>query len=167
VPLAGLDTAQWRAFIGYVPQEPLLLHDTVAGNVTLGDPALSAADVDAALHAAGAGELVAALPDGVETVVGERGLRLSGGQRQRIALARALVRRPALLVLDEATTALDPESEAGICATLRLLRGRVTILAICHQGRLIDSADRVFRVSGGTITEVRLRALDHRAAAGP
>lgn len=165
VPLASLDTAQWRASIGYVPQEPLLLHDTVAVNVTLGDPALTRADVDAALHAAGARELVAALPDGVETVVGERGLRLSGGQRQRIALARALVRRPALLVLDEATTALDPESEAGICATLRLLRGRVTILAICHQGRLIDSADRVYRVSGGTITEVRLRALDSPAAA--
>jgi len=154
-PLTSLDTAQWRGAIGYVPQEALLLHDSVAANVTLGDADLTAADVDAALHAAGATDLVAALPAGVDSVVGERGLRLSGGQRQRIALARALVRRPALLILDEATTALDPESEAAICATLERLRGRVTILAICHHGRLIDRADRVLRVAGGTITAVR------------
>lgn len=163
-PLQGLDTDRWRGAIGYVPQEAWLLHDSVAANVTLGDPELTAADVDAALHAAGATDVVAALPAGVDTVVGERGLRLSGGQRQRIALARALVRRPALLILDEATTALDPESEAAICATLRLLRGRVTILAICHHGRLIDDADHLHRVAGGTITAVRAAAA--RAVGG-
>jgi ATP-binding cassette subfamily C protein len=166
VPLSALDLAQWRAMIGYVPQEPLLMHDSIAINVTLGDPALSAADVDTALRAAGAQGFVSALPDGIETLVGERGLRLSGGQRQRIALARALVRKPALLILDEATTALDPDTEAGICETFRRLRGRLTILAICHQSGLITMADRVYRVDGGTIVPVQLRPTQGAAATG-
>ena len=165
-PLASLDVARWRAMVGYVPQETLLLHDSIAANVTLGDPALTAADIDAALRLAGAEAFVASLPDGVATVVGERGLRLSGGQRQRIAVARALVHRPALLILDEATTALDPETEASLCDTFRRLRGRVTILAICHHGRLIEIADHVYRVDGGVILPVPLRPHTDSAAAG-
>ena len=157
VPLPALDLAQWRAMIGYVPQDALLMHDSIAANVTLGDPALTAGDVEAALRAAGAHEFVAALPAGVETVVGERGLRLSGGQRQRIALARALVRKPALLILDEATTALDRETEAGIGETFRRLRGSVTILAICHQGHLLDIADRLYRVEARTVVPLAPR----------
>jgi ATP-binding cassette subfamily C protein len=166
VPLTAVDLAQWRAMIGYVPQDTLLMHDSIAVNVTLRDPDLAVADVDAALRAAGAQEFVAALPQGIDTVVGERGLRLSGGQRQRIALARALVRKPALLILDEATTALDPDTEAGICETFRQLRGAVTILAICHQGGLIEIADRVYRVDGGTVVPVQLRPIYGSAAAG-
>jgi ATP-binding cassette subfamily C protein len=154
VPLSSLDLAQWRSLIGYVPQETLLMHDSIAANVTLGDPQLGAAAVDAALRAAGAQEFVAALPEGAATVVGERGMRLSGGQRQRIALARALVRRPLLLILDEATTALDPASEAEILETFRQLRGSVTILAVCHQGGLIGLADRLYRVEGGAVVPV-------------
>jgi len=166
VPLSAVDLARWRSMIGYVPQDALLTHDSIAVNVTLGDPALTAAEVDAALRAAGAHEFVAALPDGVETIVGERGLRLSGGQRQRIALGRALIRKPALLILDEATTALDRDTETGICDTFRRLRGSVTILAICHQGRLLEIADRVYRVDGGTIVPVQLRPAYGTAAAG-
>jgi ATP-binding cassette subfamily C protein len=157
VPLSAIDVTQWRSMIGYVPQDALLTHESIALNLTLGDSALAAADVDAALAAAGAHEFVAALPDGVETIVGERGLRLSGGQRQRIALARALIRKPALLILDEATTALDRDTELGICDTFHRLRGSVTILAICHQGHLIDIADCVYRVEDGTVVPVRLR----------
>lgn len=153
VPLREIDAAQWREAIGYVPQETLLLHDSIRVNVSLGDPALDDAAVRAALVAAGIDDVVAAMPEGLDTVVGERGLRLSGGQRQRIALARALVRKPALLILDEATTALDPTTEAGICATLRELRGRVTLLAICHQSALIDMADRVYRIEAGQVAE--------------
>jgi len=126
----------------------------------------TAADVEAALHAAGAHEFVAALPNRLDTVVGERGLRLSGGQRQRIALARALVRKPALLILDEATTALDRDTEAGICDTFRRLRGSLTILAICHGGRLIEIADRVYRVDGGAIVPMALRPAYDAAATG-
>ncbi len=152
VPLPDIDAERWRHAIGYVPQETLLLHETVRTNVSLGDPAVGDDDVRAALVAAGADTFIDALPEGIDTVVGERGLRLSGGQRQRIALARALVRNPVLLLLDEATTALDPATEAGICATLRRLRGRVTLLAICHQSALIDMADRVYRVDAGQVT---------------
>jgi ATP-binding cassette subfamily C protein len=166
IPLPSVNLAQWRAMIGYVPQETLLMHDTVAANVTLGDPGLTHADVDAALTAAGVRDFISSLPQGTETIVGERGLRMSGGQRQRIAVARALVRGPALLILDEATTALDPDTEAALCETLRQLRGRVTILAICHQGRLIEVADHLYRVDGGTIVPVRLRPFSGAAAAG-
>jgi ATP-binding cassette subfamily C protein len=151
-PLGDIDAARWRAIIGYVPQETLLLHESIHANVTLGDAAISHAAIHQALAAAGASEFIAALPDGLDTVVGERGLRLSGGQRQRIALARALVRDPKLLILDEATTALDPATEADICATLRRLRGEVTLLAICHQSALIDIADRVYRVADGRVS---------------
>lgn len=149
VPLGRIDTARWRAAIGYVPQDTLLLHDSIRVNVTLGDPDIDDAMVGAAVAAAGLQEVVSALPQGLDTEVGERGLRLSGGQRQRIALARALVRKPALLILDEATTALDPATEAAICETLRGLRGAVTMLAICHQGAIIAMADRVYRIETG------------------
>src|SRR5262249_39122341 len=166
VPLSRVDLARWRAMLGYVPQEALLIHDTVAANVTLGDPKVTAADVDRALRTAGARDFVATLPHGIDTIVGERGLRLSGGQRQRIALARALVRQPSLLILDEATTALDPQTEADICETLRGLRGSLSILAICHQGRLIEVADRVYRVDGGAVVPVQLRPTFGSAATG-
>jgi len=132
-----------------VPQENWLLHDTVARNVTLGDAALGAADVEYALRAAGAWDFVAALPDGAATVVGERGARFSGGQRQRIMIARALAHRPRLLILDEATASLDPATEAALCETLAALRGEITILAISHQRALVDTADRVYRVEKG------------------
>jgi ATP-binding cassette subfamily C protein len=157
VPLPAHDARRWRALIGYVPQDTFLLHDSVGRNVALGDPDLSAADVEIALRAAGAWDFIAALPEGIDTIVGERGLRMSGGQRQRIALARALVRKPQLLVLDEATAALDPAVEAAVCDTLRQLRGTMTLLAICHQGPLIDLADHVYRVDGGHITPVPAR----------
>lgn len=154
VPLRIIDAYRWRAMIGYVPQDAFLLHESVHVNVTLGDADLTPADVEAALRAAGAWEFVAALPEGPATILGERGLRISGGQRQRVALARALVRQPKLLVLDEATTALDPVTEAAICATLDQHRGRLTILAICHHGGLVNLADRLYRVEAGTIVPV-------------
>jgi ATP-binding cassette subfamily C protein len=154
VPLQTYDVQRWRGRIGYVPQDTFLLHDSIGINVSLGDHDLLPADVEAALRAAGAWEFVATLPDGTDTVVGERGLRLSAGQRQRIALARALVRRPQLLILDEATAALDPAMEAEVCETLQRLRGTMTILAICHTGPLIAVADRVYRVDAGRIVRV-------------
>jgi len=141
----------WRGMIGYVPQEVLLLHDTVLHNVTLGDPAFDQADAERALRAAEAWDFVAAMPEGLNTIVGERGGTLSGGQRQRLCIARALVRRPRLLILDEATSALDPHSEAAICDTLAALRGQMTILAVSHQTRLASIADRVLRLQDGVV----------------
>lgn len=158
LPLAEIDVRNWRRMIGYVPQETLLLHDTVFINVTLGDRDLTDEDAERALRAAGAWGFVEEMPEGMKTTVGERGSKLSGGQRQRIAIARALVHKPKLLILDEATTALDPATEAAICATLRDLRGELTILAISHQPAILEAADRAYRLQDGVATLVADRA---------
>jgi ATP-binding cassette subfamily C protein len=146
VPLINIDPAAWRRQIGYVPQDLLLFHDTIRRNVSLGDESIGAEQVERALRDAGAWEFVSRLPDGMDQLVGERGSLLSGGQRQRIAIARALVAGPRLLVLDEATTALDPATEAAICDTLARLKGRVTILSISHQHAMRQVADTVYEL---------------------
>ena len=148
-PLDSMDIKQWRRSIGYVPQETLLLHESIAHNVSLGDRELSQADIEHALRAAGAWDFVSALPEGLHSNVGERGGRLSGGQRQRIVIARALVRCPQLLILDEATSALDAESAEAVRQTLERLRGSLTILTITHESSLVDIADRVYRLESG------------------
>ena len=149
LPMAQIDLRSWRKMIGYVPQETILLHDTVLINVTLGDPDLTEEDAEQALRAAGAWEFVTAMPQGMYSIVGERGSSLSGGQRQRIAIARALVHKPKLLILDEPTSALDPENEAAICETLGQLRGTITILAISHQATIMKEADRAYQLQDG------------------
>jgi ATP-binding cassette subfamily C protein len=153
VELAGLDLRAWRRQIGYVPQETLLLHDSVRANVTLGDPDVSEAQLEQALRDAGAWEFVAAMPDGIESSVGERGALLSGGQRQRIAIARSLIHAPRLLILDEATAALDEANERAVWETVATLRGRTTVIAISHQPALATIADRVYRIAGGRVVE--------------
>jgi len=150
-PLPELDLRSWRRMIGYVPQDTILLHDSIFINVTLGEELLTGEDVEYALKSAGAWDFVSEMAEGMQTTVGERGAKLSGGQRQRIAIARALIHRPHLLILDEATSALDPDTEAAICQTLKELRGQLTILAISHQAALVDVADRVFQISSGEI----------------
>ena len=153
-PLPKIKLQSWRRMIGYVPQDTILLHDTVFINVTLGEPSLSLEDAEYALKAAGVWDFVSSMPEGIHTTVGERGTKLSGGQRQRIAIARALAHRPQLLILDEATSALDPETESAICQTLDELRGTLTMLAISHQTALVEVADRVFKISDGNITQI-------------
>ena len=152
LPMHDVDIRAWRDMIGYVPQETFLFHDTILANIALGDPAISRTRVEAALRRAEAWAFVAALPGGMDAVVGERGARLSGGQRQRIAIARALIRDPALLILDEATTALDPDTEVSIVATIRRLAGRVTVLSISHQPAMRNAATIVYSVSNGAVT---------------
>ena len=153
VPLETIDLNAWRKTIGYVPQEMLLLHESVFENVTLGDTALTAADVEAALRAAGAWNFVAALPDGISTPVGERGTRLSGGQRQRIAIARALLRNSEILILDEATSSLDSESEQLIQNYVNDTRGKQTIIVVAHRLSTIQSADQIVVLEQGQIIE--------------
>lgn len=149
VSFEQVDLKAWRQMVGYVPQETALLHDTILYNVTLGDPEIAESCAIDALKKAGAWSFVQGLPDGLATVVGERGGRLSGGQRQRIAIARALINEPQLLILDEATSALDAESEADIIATLHTLKNRLTILAITHNETLAREADVVHRLEVG------------------
>ena len=158
VPMDEVDIKYWRGLIGYVPQDTVLLHDTIAHNVTLGDPNLSYSDAERALRAAGAWEFISEMPEGMDTLVGERGSKLSGGQRQRIVIARALVNRPRLLILDEATSALDPESEAVVRQTMETLKGQLTILAISHNRAMVQAADRVYQLENG-----RIRRLDEEA----
>jgi ATP-binding cassette subfamily C protein len=158
--LEDVDIRSWRDLIGYVPQDTILLHDTVMHNVTLGDPKLTDKDAERALNAAGAWDFVSALSEGMETVVGERGGKLSGGQRQRIVIARALVNRPRLLILDEATSALDPESEATVRETMEQLKGQLTILAISHNRAMVSAADRVYQLIDGGARMLDLDAVE-------
>ena len=151
-PFEEVDIKNWRRSIGYVPQDVLLFHDTILANVTLGDPDLTREAAEIALRAAGAWDFVTSTTEGIDAVVGERGTKLSGGQRQRIAIARAMIRHPSLLILDEPTTALDPETEADICQTLKVLSREVTVLAISHQRALIDVADTVYHISKGKVS---------------
>lgn len=150
IPLEDIDISQWRKMIGYVPQDTILLHDSILHNVTLGEPSLTADDVERALRAAGAWNFVTQLPQGLDTIVGERGGKLSGGQRQRIVIARALIHQPRLLILDEATSALDKETEEAVRQALDALKGQLTILAISHNQAMVAGADTVYRMSGGS-----------------
>ena len=150
---SDVDMKEWRHSIGYVPQEQVLLHDTIAGNISLDDSTITRQDIEDALQMAGAWEFVQAMPDGLETIVGERGVRFSGGQRQRIAIARALVRKPKLLILDEPTTALDSITEQEICKTLATLSVNTTILAISHQQALVEVADFVYKLKQGQLVD--------------
>jgi len=156
----ALDTTtrmNWRRNVAYVPQEVFLFHDTVRANLLFGDPSASEPDLVAALAMASA-SFVLQLPDGLETVVGDNGVRLSGGERQRLALARALLRKPTLLILDEATSALDAGNEAAISDALEVLRGRLTIVIIGHRTGILEQADRVVAMQAGRIERVESRA---------
>lgn len=154
VPLQEIDIKAWRRMIGYVPQDTILLHDSILHNVTLGDPELDEAAAEQALRAAGAWEFVSQLAGGMQTIVGERGGKLSGGQRQRVVIARALINKPSLLILDEATSALDAESEDAVRQTMENLKGQLTILAISHNRALLEAADQVYQMQDGAAVAV-------------
>lgn len=161
VPLADLDLKAWRRLIGYVPQDVFLFHDTVRRNVTLGDDSISDERVIQALKDAGAWDFISRSPEGINALISPQGFGFSGGQRQRLAIARALVKNPTLIVLDEATTGLDAPTEAAILETLSALRGRVTVLAISHQPALREAADLALELRGGSIHAVE--SVTHEA----
>jgi ATP-binding cassette subfamily C protein len=152
--LNATDMRRWRRQVGYVGQETVLFHQSVRENLLWARPEASEEELRAALEVASAG-FVYELPAGLETVVGDRGILLSSGQRQRISLARALLRRPALLILDEATNALDVENEARVLDAIRKAiadsRGELTVLMIAHRASAIQRADCVFELDGGRV----------------
>jgi ATP-binding cassette subfamily C protein len=151
-PLTPELLAAWREQIGYVPQDSFHFHDTVRANLLWARPEASEAEVREALDVAAA-DFVARLPQGLDTVLGDRGVRLSGGERQRIALARALIRRPAILILDEATSSLDSENERRVQDAIERLHGRLTILVITHRLTTVRRADTIHVLDGGRLVE--------------
>jgi ATP-binding cassette, subfamily C, bacterial len=155
--LTGDAVARWRDAIAMVPQEAFLFHESIRANLAWAQPKATESDMWHALAMAAAEPFVRQLPDGLDSVAGDRGGRLSGGERQRIALARALLRQPTLLVLDEATTSLDSANETAILDALAQLHGRLTMLVIAHHLSTIRDADQVITIEGGTIAATRHR----------
>jgi subfamily B ATP-binding cassette protein MsbA len=164
--LAALRLRDYRAHLGIVLQENFLFDGTVADNIRYARPHASMAEVEAVSRVAHCHEFVSAFPDGYATVVGERGIRLSGGQRQRVAIARAILADPAILILDEATSSLDSESEGLIQDGLRALRRGRTTFVIAHRLSTIQSADQILVLEGGEVVErgthAELLAVDGR-----
>jgi subfamily B ATP-binding cassette protein MsbA len=153
IDIRSLRLADLRGAIGIVPQEPALFSGSIRENIAYARPGASAEDIEAAARAAHAHEFVERLPQGYDTLVGERGVKLSGGQRQRVAIARAILKDPAVLILDEATSNLDTESERLIeDAMTRLLAGRTTLI-IAHRLSTVRRADRLVVLDRGRIVE--------------
>jgi ATP-binding cassette, subfamily C, bacterial CydD len=153
VDLAALDIETWRQRLAWVPQRPHLFAASLADNIRLGMPGATEAAVREAVSATGLGDTLDGLPDGLDTVLGERGQGLSSGQRQRVALARAFLRDAPVVLLDEPTAWLDTASEAAVCdATARLVEGR-TALLVAHRPALLPLADRVVRLVDGRVAE--------------
>jgi ATP-binding cassette subfamily C protein len=152
-PLEGSVLHSWRKSVGYVPQESLLFHETLKDNMRWASPESSEEDIWNALQMASAADFVKALPEGLMTIVGDRGVRLSGGQRQRISLARALLRKPTLLLLDEATSNLDAKNEQRIIQAMQDLRGKMTVVFISHRKSVVECSDRVVVIEGGRALE--------------
>lgn len=148
MPIATL-----RKLVAYVPQDVHLFNETIAGNIKLGDPEASREAVERAASLAQAHEFIARLPEGYDTVLGERGSRLSGGERQRLAIARALLLDAPILLLDEASASLDAENEAALQAAFEELRRERTVLIIAHRLSTIRSADRIVVLAEGRVAE--------------
>ena len=145
----------WQNLIGYIPQSIFLIDDTIERNIAFGVPdhAIDSSKIESAIKAAQLDELIEQLPDGINTVVGERGIRLSGGQRQRIGIARALYHEREILVLDEATSALDNETEKLVSEAIRSLAGTKTLIIIAHRLSTVEHCDRVYLLEKGHIVK--------------
>lgn len=148
-----LAVAKWPGALSYVPQDVVIAAGTIRENIALGYPIAEATDelISEALKIANLDEFVASLPDGIDTQVGERGARISGGQRQRLGIARAMFTRPHLLVLDEATSSLDGETEASISEAIDAMRGSTTVVIIAHRLSTVRNADKVVYLSDGKV----------------
>lgn len=145
----------WQQQIGYIPQTIFLMDDSLRRNIAIGiaDNVIDEVAIVEALKSAQLEDFVASLPEGLDTVVGERGVRLSGGQRQRIGIARALYHRPSVLVLDEATSSLDTETEHGVMQAVQALQGDKTVIIVAHRLSTVEYCDRLYRLDAGRIVD--------------
>ncbi len=153
VPLESLDLVSWQKRLGVVSQDTFLFNASLAANIAYGRPGTTMAQIKAAAEAAQAASFIEALPEGYETLVGERGYRLSGGQRQRISLARAILRQPEVLILDEATSALDSQSERLVQEAIERFESNHTVLVIAHRLSTIVRADQILVLDRGQVVE--------------
>ncbi|MFB6801732.1 ABC transporter ATP-binding protein [Peribacillus butanolivorans] len=154
IPLTNDHLLSLRKSISYIPQDPFLFNATIRENLMIIDPNASDESIWESLEFAAASDFVSKLPQGLDTLIGDRGVRLSGGERQRLVLARAILRKPSILVLDEATSALDTENEAKIQAAIERLKGTMTIIVIAHRLSTIRNADQVLVMDQGEIIQV-------------
>ena len=151
--LRDVTQASLRAAIGVVPQDTVLFNDTIYYNIAYGKPSATPAEIEQAARLAHIHEFIVNMPDGYQTIVGERGLKLSGGEKQRVAIARTIIKNPAILLFDEATSALDSNTEREIQDNLReLARGRTTIV-IAHRLSTVIDADEIIVLAEGRIVE--------------
>lgn len=153
IPLSSNTIPLLRKSISYVPQDPFLFNASVRDNLLLVKPDATEEDIWEALEFSSAAEFIKKLPEGLDTVIGDRGIKLSGGERQRLVLARAILRKPSILILDEATSSLDSENEAKIQEALERLKGQLTIIVIAHRLSTIRNADQVVVLDGGEIVQ--------------
>jgi subfamily B ATP-binding cassette protein MsbA len=153
VPLTRIERRSLRSLMGVVSQDTVLLNDTVKANIAYGSPGATGEQIEAAAEAANVGAFIRSLPQGYDTLLGERGTRLSGGQRQRVAIARALLRDPPILILDEATSALDTESERLVQQAIERLMQDRTVLVIAHRLATVRDADQIVVLDAGCIVQ--------------
>jgi ATP-binding cassette subfamily C protein len=153
VLLDATNAAAWRESVAYVPQDPFLFNDTIRANLAWAEPGVTEGRIWEALEEASAAEFVRRLPLGLDAPAGDKGGRFSGGERQRLALARALLKNPAVLVLDEVTSSLDAGNEEAVHQALRRLRGKVTIVFISHRAGILDLADHILALNEGKLAK--------------
>ena len=151
--LASVPTSVWRRTIGYVPQETILFHTSIRENLTIAKPNATRAEVRFAVERAQAHSFIEDLPRGYDTIIGDHGVKLSGGQRQRLGIARALMANPILLLLDEAMSALDTESEVELLRTIEGLRQDMGILMVTHNLAAVHTADSIYVIENGRVVE--------------
>jgi ATP-binding cassette, subfamily B, bacterial MsbA len=154
VDLKSLDLPSWREMIGYVSQEPFLFNDTASFNIQFGNTNSSIEDIASAAKNANAHEFIQELPDGYDTIIGDQGVMLSGGQRQRLALARAILRDPPILILDEATSDLDTKSERLIQSAIQDMSKKRTVIIIAHRLSTVENADKIVVLDEGRVVEL-------------
>lgn len=152
-PLSSLNIRSWRSRIAYVTQDAVMFHDSIFRNIAWSQPGATNDAVRDASRLADVEAFINELPDGYETVIGDRGVRLSGGQRQRVALARAFLRNPELLILDEATSELDSHSERRIQEAIEKVRGTMTIFVVAHRISTVLTADVIYVLHDGQVVE--------------